>query len=143
MDGINDAIRLVETSETGDVKLNLSLDGSINQTISYYVAYLYPKGTFDRSTEILDTDGDGITFENAITSGKLDFSTQGSSEFVVLSFLPEGDYELILEAYEKYEFSTFKAGFLLVQGNEVLPIPVSINKGQTTEITQVGMQVVQ
>ncbi len=59
------------------------------------VAYLYEKGTFSSDTEVVAETESQIAFPNAITSTTVD--ADGRFE---MHFIPEGDYELQLAAYQ-------------------------------------------
>lgn len=140
--GIEEAIRIEEIANTGDLTGSLSLDGNIDSLTRYFVAYVYERGTFDKFTETLDSDGDGIIFENAISSSKVDLSQGQASQSFVLAFLAEGSYEVVFEAFERYEFSQLKKGFLVAQGYEVFPIPFEIKKGESTKLVLKGINVI-
>lgn len=140
---IGKALRLVDVAEAGDVKLTLQLDSNLPQAALFYLVYLYPSGSFDRATELFDGDGDGITYENALSSGKFLFTSIDGNASAVLPYVPEGAYDLILEAYERYEFSHFRLGYLAMKGKETILTPVSVKKGETVELNLVGGSIVE
>ncbi|MCI4670030.1 MAG: DUF4382 domain-containing protein [Bacteroidia bacterium] len=137
------ALRMADSKETGNLQLELTLEASLPEAALGYLIYVYPKGGFDRNAEFLDSDGNGINFENAVVSGKIVLESTGGIGTATLPFILEGDYELVIEAYERYEFSQTRLGYLAIQGQESVVTPFSISKGKKTELGLNGTSIIE
>ena len=76
---------------TGSIKGKIDNYNSMNADL---VVYAYSKGKFNENAET--NNNNEVKYANAITSAKVD----GSGNFV-LSFLPEGNYEIVCEKPSK------------------------------------------
>ena len=89
---LSSALRVVNDEVTG------SINGTVNDaenTSDKIVVYAYQKGTFDAETEMQGSGASNVTFANAVTSAEV----SGVSNSYSLSFLKEGEYELIFVGY--------------------------------------------
>lgn len=143
IDDIGKSLRVIETNKSGDLQVGLQLGEDIPGDATFYLVYVYPKGGFDQFTEYFDGDGDGITYENAVCSGKLAFESVNGTASLLLPYIPEGEYELLIEAYERYEFSQTRLGYLVMEGKENIRTPFSIKKGEKTSLNLNGGSIVQ
>lgn len=132
-DELANAIRLLRVEETGDVQINLTAEMS-NQLVNRFIVYAYEPGTFNPATERFDTDGDGITFENAVTSNLVDMNS-GTNANVGLYYLEAGEYDLVVEAYEQVEFSALPTGMLALDQNGGLTQRVSVDAQGVTNLS--------
>lgn len=90
---LNNAIRVVNKENTGELKGSYEDNTSGGSAESKTVVYAYHKGTFNADTE---TQGE-LLFENAVSSAVVSEGT-ASGNFV-LAFLEEGAYELHFARY--------------------------------------------
>ncbi|MEL7341138.1 MAG: DUF4382 domain-containing protein [Bacteroidota bacterium] len=136
------AFRIVREEETGTVSGQLTNQVFNREFVNHFNIYAYRKGTFDKNSEQYDTDGDGIAFENAVTSARV-AAFSGATQPFSLHFLEEGEYELAFEAYEVLELSSLAVGMLQPTGQTDLVIPVTVSAGQTAQVAVSGDAVVQ
>ncbi|RMF31446.1 MAG: DUF4382 domain-containing protein [Bacteroidetes bacterium] len=114
---LNSALRWTEKESSGQV------EGNCQNSFQYadkVVVYAYQKGTFDKPVEMSGQGASNIEFKNAVTSATVD--AQGN---FTLSFLPEGEYELVFAAYEDSD----NDGRFELAGTLSLEIIGSINLG--------------
>ncbi len=94
MSELGAGIRAVNEEFTG------TISGTVNDaqdTSDKIVVYAYEKGTFDAETETGGSGESEVAFANAVTSA----SVKGVSNSYSLSFLEEGEYELVFASYSK------------------------------------------
>lgn len=89
---LSNALRLVAKTETGAITGTATRGAALADAT--VVAYAYVKGTYNASERQAQGDAQ-IRFRNAVTSARVD--AMGKYQ---LSFLQEGDYEVVLAAYE-------------------------------------------
>ena len=135
---IGQALRVVRESETGNVTGQLTLPPALLNEANTFVIYAYPAGTFDRSREAVDTDGDGITFEGAVTSTRAQVWNSELPAAFSLYYLEPGDYDLVFEAYDVIEFSQIEAGMLQIAGQAGLTVPVTVTRQQDASLELTG-----
>lgn len=135
---IGQALRVVQEEETGHIKGQLTLPPDLFSQANACVVYAYRAGTFDRATETQDLDGNGITFEGAVSSTLVEVTGSQSPAPFSLYYLEPGDYELVFEAYERYEFSHLEAGFFRVAGATNLTLPVTVTRQQEVTLDLTG-----
>ncbi len=110
------AIRLAEKGRTG------MAEGQCENAYTFtdkVVVYAYTEGSFNKNVETNDGDGDGIRFENAVSSALV--AEDGSYE---LHFLEEGEYELYFAGYEEEDDGQFE-----LEGGLELDITGALNLG--------------
>ena len=89
---MNNAIRVVNSSNTGTIQGKLSNNTSGSDKV---VVYAYEKGTYSSSEE--NPEGEShVRFAHAVTSAVVD-----SNGNYKLGFLPSGDYEVHFASYKK------------------------------------------
>lgn len=86
---LENSVRFVNKTEAGFIKGNCDRK---NNSYDKIVVYAYQKGSFNANTE---TSGD-LEFQNAVTSASV--SANGDYQ---LSFLQQGDYELVFAGYNE------------------------------------------
>jgi hypothetical protein len=89
---LTSSVRLVFESGSG------TISGTLTDAVSgsaKVVAYVYKKGTFNRTTEMTGQGSSNIQFKNAITSDVVNGS--GAYE---LHFLESGNYEVYFASYK-------------------------------------------
>ncbi len=96
-DNLNASVRAIAKERSGSIKGSYSNDSQSNP--EKIIVFAYKKGTFNASTETQAQGSDGIQFKNAVTSAEVKESLSGN--VFTLSYLPEGDYELVFAAYSK------------------------------------------
>ncbi|MES2797248.1 MAG: DUF4382 domain-containing protein [Bacteroidota bacterium] len=85
---LQSSIRLVNQNTTGMVSGTMS--NYSQNTNGQVIVYAYKKGSFNQSTEVKGQGESAVTFKNAVTSAMV-----GASGNFMISFLEEGDYELV------------------------------------------------
>lgn len=136
------AFRIVREEETGTISGQLTNEVFNQEFVNHFNIYAYRKGTFDKNSEQYDTDGDGIAFENAVTSVRVAVFS-GATQPFSLHFLEEGEYDLVFEAYEVLEIYSLAVGMLQPIGQADLVVPVTVVAGKTTQVAVSGDAVVQ
>lgn len=128
------ALRLVDAPTAGNVKGSLTLSSSLPE-INPVIVYAYPRGSFERSQEEWDPDGDGITYEGAITSSKAILVNNEYS--FTLSFLPPGEYDLVFLAYNTIDFFVDFKGYLRSPqaAPETFLHPITVTAGQDNPVS--------
>jgi len=104
---LNNDVRLAFESGSGTISGTLT-DNVSNST--KVVAYLYKKGTFNRSTELQGQGSSNVQFANAISSDLV--GSNGSYEF---HYVENGDYEIHFASYK----DTNADGIMDLQGTLV------------------------
>ncbi len=94
MSELSAGIRTVNEESTGRIS---GVANDAENTSDRIVVYAYEKGTFDAETETRGQGESEVTFKNAVTSSVVN-SNNGS---YTLSFLEEGEYELIFASYNR------------------------------------------
>ncbi|MBT8281179.1 MAG: DUF4382 domain-containing protein [Muriicola sp.] len=94
MSELSAGIRTVNEETTGEIS---GAANDAEDTSDRIVVYAYEKGTFNAETETNGQGESNVTFKNAVTSSVVN-STTGS---YTLSFLEEGEYELVFASYNK------------------------------------------
>jgi len=94
MSELSAGIRTVNEESTGQIS---GTANDAENTSDRIVVYAYEKGTFNAETETNGQGESNVTFKNAVTSSVVN-STSGS---YTLSFLEEGEYELVFASYNK------------------------------------------
>lgn len=89
-------IRTVNAETTG--KISGTVNDS-NDTSDKIVVYAYEKGTFNAETETQGQGDSNITFANAVSSSVV----SGLNNSYSVTFLKEGDYELVFASYNESE----------------------------------------
>ncbi|MEO0898791.1 MAG: DUF4382 domain-containing protein [Bacteroidota bacterium] len=140
--GIAEGLRLVNQDETGTLKGSITLPSPNSFTVNYFAVYAYKKGTFDRSSEEIDVDGDGIPFENAVTSTSTGFNKTGSTREFSMYYLEEGEYDLVFEAYSQIEFSASQFGFAVPTATQSITYPITIKAGEETTINLDDIEII-
>ncbi|MEL6135524.1 MAG: DUF4382 domain-containing protein, partial [Bacteroidota bacterium] len=139
---LSSALRVVNKAETGTIRGNLLSELPSSSAVNTYIIYVYKAGDFDKDVERLDSDGDGITFEKAVTSTLVNVAPGRTGEFS-LHYLESGAYTLVVEAYESEEFFRYSVGYLNTVGAETVGIPISVNVQEDTNISLTGISVIQ
>jgi hypothetical protein len=129
---LQSSVRIVAESSTG------TISGTVTDVISgsgKVVAYVYTKGTFNRSVEMQGQGASGIEFKNAVNSAVV--SGNGSYQ---LHFLEGGDYEIHFASYKDTnadgEFEL--KGTLIVTaagGIDLLGLKVNANAALKVDVT--------
>ncbi len=130
------ALRGVVKAHAGTVK------GKCNNSSQYadkVVVYAYKKGTYNKSAEVAGQGASKVQFANAVTSATVD----ANGNFT-LSYLPEGDYELVFAGYkdEDGDGSYELKGFLdlsILGGLNLGAITVNANASVTIEVIAMGL----
>lgn len=129
---LQSAVRIVAENQTG------TLSGTLTDNVSAsgkVVAYVYKKGTYNRTTEMQGQGSSSIQFANAVSS-----SVVASNGTYQLHFLESGAYEVYFASYKdtnadgKYELM----GTLVVLGGgsiDLLNLNVSANATLTANAT--------
>lgn len=94
MSELTAGIRTVNEETTGEIS---GTANDAENTSDRIVVYAYEKGTFNAETETNGQGESNVTFKNAVTSSVVS-NTTGS---YTLSFLEEGEYELVFASYAK------------------------------------------
>jgi len=125
---LQSSVRVVAESNSSTIsgKLNNSVAGT-----GKVIAYVYKKGTFNRTTEMQAQGTSGIQFKNAVSSAEVDVN--GNYQ---LHFLESGDYEVHFANYTdlnadgKFELS----GTLVVTGTILDLLNLSLSAGITLTV---------
>ncbi len=131
---LSHAMRVVREEETGTITGQLRNSLFSQEIVNTFNVYAYPRGTFNKSTEQYDQDGDGIPFENAITSTRVQVFPGQNGTFS-LHYLEAGDYDVVVEAFEVIEFSAISVGMVREEGAETLLFPVTVTADQSSQVT--------
>lgn len=130
------SVRIVAESSAG------TISGSVSDAVSgsgKVVAYVYKKGTFNRSVEMQGQGSSSVQFKNAVNSSLV--SGSGSYQ---LHFLESGDYEIHFASYKDTnadgEFELM--GTLIVTaagGLDLLGLKVNANAALKVDVTVTGV----
>lgn len=133
---LESSVRIVAESNTG------SISGTVNDNVSAsgkVIAYVYKKGTFNRSVEMQGQGASSIEFKNAVSSAVVD--ANGNYR---VSFIESGDYEIHFASYKDTnadgEFEL--KGTLIVVGSgglDILGLKVSANTTLKADVTVTGV----
>jgi hypothetical protein len=133
---LQSSVRIVAESSTG------TISGTVTDAVSgsgKVVAYVYKKGTFNRSVEMQGQGASSIEFKNAVSSAVV--SGTGSYE---LHFLESGDYEIYFASYKDTnadgEFEL--KGTLIAVGTgglDLLGLKVNANATLKVDVTVTGV----
>ena len=140
-DDLSRAFRVVNEKETGTITGQLTNMIMNQELVNAFNIYAYRRGTFDKAREQYDSDGDGIAFEQAVTSTRIE-AFGGETEPFSLHFLEAGEYDLVIEAYEFLEISSYPVGMLQPQGQSNLVIPIRVQAQQTSQLSVSGIAIV-
>ncbi|WP_372974934.1 DUF4382 domain-containing protein [Muriicola sp.] len=94
MSELSAGIRTVNEESTGRIS---GVANDSQNTSDRIVVYAYEKGTFNAETETRGQGESNVTFKNAVTSSVVN----ANSGSYTLSFLEEGEYELIFASYNR------------------------------------------
>ena len=94
MSELSAGIRVVNEETTGRIS---GIANDVENTSDRIVVYAYERGTFDAETETRGQGESNITFRNAVTSSVV----SNSSGAYTLSFLEEGEYEMVFASYNR------------------------------------------
>lgn len=128
---MNAALRLVNKENSS--KINGNVSDNLNMGGDKIVAYAYVKGTFDRDQEA--SGDENSFFANAVTSATV--NSDGSYQ---LSYLEQGEYELIFIGYDrddqtgKTEAKSILSSSLDITGS-ILGIELNTSASATLDIT--------
>lgn len=92
MSELSAGIRVVNEDLSGKIS---GTANDANNTSDKIIVYAYEKGTFNADAETKGSGASNITFANAVTSSEV----TGLSGSYNLSFLKEGEYELVFASY--------------------------------------------
>lgn len=92
MSELSAGIRVVNEDMSGKIA---GTANDANNTSDKIIVYAYEKGTFNADAETKGSGASNITFANAVTSSEV----SGLSGSYNLSFLKEGEYELVFASY--------------------------------------------
>lgn len=102
---LKNSLRIAAEGSTGHLKGKVQGGFMAGKEV---IVYAYKKGSFDASAEPQPKGQGQIRFAGAVTSAKVD--QEGNYQ---LSFLEEGEYEIILASYEKDTSGRMQYGGLL------------------------------
>lgn len=94
MSELSAGIRVVNEDLSGKISGNAN---DANNTSDKIIVYAYEKGTYNAEAETKGSGESGVTFANAVTSSEVN----GLSGSYNLSFLEEGEYEMVFASYTK------------------------------------------
>lgn len=94
MSELTAGIRVVNEELSGRISGNAN---DANNTSDKIIVYAYEKGKFNADAETKGSGASNVTFANAVTSSEV----SGLSGSYNLSFLKEGEYELVFASYTK------------------------------------------
>lgn len=92
MSELTAGIRVVNEDMSGKIS---GTANDANNTSDKIIVYAYEKGTFNADAETKGSGASNVTFANAVTSSEV----TGLSGSYNLSFLKEGEYELVFASY--------------------------------------------
>lgn len=133
---LQSSVRVVAESSTG------TISGSVNDAVSgsgKVVAYVYKKGTFNRTVEMQGQGSSNIQFKNAVNSSLVN----GSGSYQ-LHFIENGDYEIHFASYKdtnadgKFELQ----GTLIATaggGLDLLNLKVNANASLKVDVAVTGV----
>jgi hypothetical protein len=130
------SVRIVAENNTG------TISGTVTDAVSgsgKVIAYVYKKGTFNRSVEMQGQGASSIEFKNAVSSAVV--SGTGSYQ---LHFLESGDYEIYFASYKDTnadgEFE-LKGTLIAVGagGLDLLGLKVNVNATLNVDVTVTGV----
>ncbi|MEL6676442.1 MAG: DUF4382 domain-containing protein [Bacteroidota bacterium] len=136
-DELRRSIRVIREETAGNVLGTLTNQLTNNPQVGIFNIYSYARGTFDKNQEQFDGNFDGRTFEQAISSTRIQVFP-GQSQAFGLYYLEPGEYDLVIEAWQVEEFSQWAVGMLKPVGAELLTIPVTVEEGADTQIQITG-----
>lgn len=129
-------IRVVTEDQTGTISGTLTDNISVSDKV---IAYVYKKGTFNRTVEMQGQGESNIQFKNAVSS-----SLVASNGAYQVHFLENGEYEIHFASYNdsntdgKYELS----GTLIVLGTgsiDLMDLNITANTVLTVNATVTGV----
>ncbi|MGH2553876.1 MAG: DUF4382 domain-containing protein [Chitinophagaceae bacterium] len=133
---LQSSIRIVAESTTGTISGTVSDNVSASGKV---IAYVYKKGTFNRSVEMQGQGASSVQFKNAVSSGMV----SGSGSYQI-HFLESGDYEIHFASYKDTnadgEFELM--GTLIVTaagGLDLLGLKVNANASVKADVTVTGV----
>lgn len=125
---LKNSLRIAAEESTGHLKGKVqgSLMGSTK-----VIVYAYKKGTFDASTEQQPKGAGQIRFAGAVTSSLVD--QEGNYQ---LSFLEQGEYEVVLASYDQESSGRLQfSGLLTVSSLTSGLIPTGVTIGAKASVT--------
>lgn len=133
---LQSSVRIVAENNTGTISGTMTDNVSASGKV---VAYIYKKGTFNRSVEMQGQGASSIEFKNAVSSTVV--SGTGSYQ---LHFLESGDYEIYFASYKDTnadgEFE-LKGTLIAVGagGLDLLGLKVNVNATLKVDVTVTGV----